>query len=64
MEINWKNIQITIFVLLATTLPLVGLFMESNQLTGLGFYILDILILVMVLATHTKETEKEEIENK
>lgn len=57
LEINWKNIQITIFLILALGLPPLGLIMESTQLTGFGFYALDVLILVMIVATHSKEEQ-------
>lgn len=57
MEWTRKNIQIAIFVLVAIGLPPLGLLLESTQLTGFGFYVLDILILVMVLATHTEKED-------
>ena len=57
MKIDWKNIQIAIFVLVAIGLPPLGLIMESTQLTGLGFWILDLLILAMIIATHDKDED-------
>lgn len=57
LEWTWKNFKIMVFLILAIGLPPLGLIMESTQLTGLGFWALDMLILVVVVATHTEKED-------